>query len=423
MPSFIQTHANIQRLLSQTDISSAALSAVVRDILALAQQPEFTFEDCLSELKKRGEQAQGPQPSVTLQLLLIAWAGRHKPLVTAYLHKLMLQALVQQRPTQTGQILPSQVLYCAGVIAKQRYEGTPLRTIFAQLREQSTQAEGRELIAQVLRQQATPTQDAPPPLRLKPLPQRFLQAVRDWPDNELLLDKVIHVVNQHPILQQRLCHQATLHTQQRRLLTTKQALLLLGPEASRELLLTSHFEAHLTAPRFPLRRHILQRRSQLAGCLQGLCRSASIQLPCTPELLSYLWVYDLWFHGAFTTQLAWQPPAGEQAPSRVALWVPWLQNVSSARALKLIDYWQMPTELAEILMGTHTNQALLACIQLAHVGSILVSDYGNDLPHAWQPQLTAWCRTVGISLSHYQSLLWQLAQDQRAHSPFQPLPL
>lgn len=423
MPSFIETHATIQRLITQNNISAASLSAAVRDVLSLIQQPALTLEACIHELNSRSEATKGAQPSFTLTMLLLGWAGIHKPIATAYLHKLMLHAFVRQRQPKTTPELPSQLLYCAHIIAKQRLQGVPLHSVMARLRKQSEMASGCELIAQVLLQQMDSAEQTAHRRRLRPLPRAFLQAVRDWPENEALLIKVIQVLEQHPVLQQRLRQQATLHTAQRRLLPLKQALLLLGPEASRELILITHFETHLTAPEFPLRAEVLKRRELLTHCFQTLTNETKVSTPCHPDLMSFFWVYDVWFHASATTQTVWQQPTTEHFPDTVAGWLASMKGDSHERALKLLDYWQMPTELADLLTLKNSQCKLQACARLAHVTCSIIIDYAGEVPDVWQRQLDTLLATTHIKPSSFNSLLLQIAHTKQAHCVFQPLPL
>src|SRR5690554_3041113 len=296
MSSFIEVHAELQRLLVETNLSTSKLSSSIRDVLALALQPELTFEQCLHDLQQRKTETKGSQPELSLALLLIAWAGYRAPLATRYMQQLMLHTFMRLRQTESPpDAQPSQLVYCAQFIAKHRFIGTQLRTILAHLITKPELAEGREILSDVLLHQADGNNALAVKQRFRPLPRRFLQAIRDWPEQESLLKKVLTVLEKHPRLQYQLRQQATLRTQQRHLLPTKQALLFLGPAKSREFILLTHFQQHLTAPVFPLRATLLQRRAMLAFSLQAFCSLANIRLPISAKLISYFLVYDFWF--------------------------------------------------------------------------------------------------------------------------------
>lgn len=426
MASLLLTHRLVQDHLVLENISQSQLAEVIHSITALAIKPSVTLYSAIEELKKRTESTQGVLPAATLELLLIAWAANYRSLSKRYKQQLLSQSFINRAKSlrQQDKLPLSQITRCARLIADDTWQGKPLANVFARLSRYRNVLFGMEIHAEVLLQQVQFAKNNTQQIKVRPLPRKLLQAIRHWPLNDEVFPKVVSALEQQPFLKLRIQEQATERTQQRRLLSVKQALLLLGPEASRELLLITHFEAHLTHLYIPLRQELLHRRALLSQCLQLLCEHFAIHLPCHADLLSYLLVYDCWYHPNLSTQLRWGYALSTKAPESTAAWQPLQRPLAPLRALKLVDYWQLPTSLVSLInKPTHSTDPLSICVRLAHIATALISDHGAELPRSWQPQVNPLLKAIGLSWSNFHQLQLRASYKVEAQCPLEAIPL
>lgn len=426
MPSlFLRTHELIQHLLLQEQIAREDLADVIAAINTLCHETSITLSHAISELKSLSSQSQGPLPAATVELMLITWAAHLGYFSKRYTQLLLSQSLLNRAHSlqNQGKHPLSQIIRCAQVIADNTWQGQDLHKTFFRLAHYRHIRQGMELLAEVLWHQ-TQFLEVGTHQKLRPLPRKLLQAIRDWPYNDALFPRVVQALERHTFLQQRICEQATKLTEQHRLLSVKQALLLLGPEASRELILITHFETHLTHPYIPLRQELLQRRALLSQCLQLLCDQIDVSLPCHADLISYLWIYDCWYQPELSTQLRWNYQPHKQIPDSVDKWQTLQQNFGAHRALKLVEYWQLPATLVPLLRMHHSlTNRLLVCSRLAHIATSLISDYGAVLPPAWSEQVASLLNAIGLSWYDFHNIQLRATYKLQAQCPLEPIPL
>lgn len=426
MASFLLAHQLVQGLLTREKISASDLTQVISTISCLAREPDYTLLGCINEIQQRGANTQGILPAATFELLLIAWAAHYRYLSKRYTQLLLSQSIMNRaRSLQQQDKRPlSQLIRCAQVIADDAWQGKDLRSIFTRLVRYRNVAQGVELLAEVLWYQEQFAAANTHQTKLRPLPRKLLHAIRGWPYNDELLPRVVEALEKQTLLQQRLREQATELTKQRRLLSVKQALLLLGPEASRELILITHFEAHLTHPYIPLRQALLHRRALLAQCLLLLCDQVKVSLPCHVDLLCYLWIYDCWYHPELSTQLRWKYQTSLIAPEAITTWQPLQQQLEPVRALKLVDYWQLPSSLVPLLrMHSSLTNPALVCARLAHIATELISHHGTELPKAWESQVEPLLKAVHLSWADFLHIQQHASHTLNAQCPLEIIPL
>src|SRR5690554_142813 len=425
MASLLLTHRLIQDLLAHEKIAREDLADVVDAVITLAREPSITLLGMIHELQQRSTTTQGPLPEATLELMLVAWSANYRYVSKRYLQLLLSQSVMSRAHAlhNQGKRPLSQIIRCAQVVADEAWQGKELRTIFAKLSRYRNVAQGMDLLAEVLWYQEQ-FLEANTHHKLRPLPRKLLHAIRGWPYNDDLLPKVVQALEKQALLQQRIREQATELTEQHRLISVKQALLLLGPEASRELILITHFEAHLTHPYIPLRQELLHRRALLSQCLQLLCDHVAISLPCHADLLCYLWLYDCWYHPELSTQLRWNYQSSDRLPDTLAMWQPLKQKLLPQRALKLVDYWQLPATLIPLLrMHNSLTNRLLVCARLAHIATDLISNHGAALPETGSEQIYPLLNAVGMSWHDFHDIQLRAAYKLQAQCPVEPIPL
>lgn len=426
MASLLLAHHLVQALLTREKISGTELAQVFDSITSLAQEPGCTLLGSITQLQQSNRNTQGILPAATLELLLIAWAANYRYLSKRYTQLLLSQSIVNRsRSLQQQEKRPlSQLIRCAQVIADDTWQGKDLSAIFSRLIRYRNVAQGMDLLAEVLWHQEQFDAANTHQTKLRPLPRKLLHAIRGWPYNDELLPKVVEALEKQTLLQQRIREQATELTKQRHLLSVKQALLLLGPEASRELILITHFEAHLTHPYIPLRQSLLHRRALLSQCLLLLCEQVKVSLPCHVDLLCYLWIYDCWYHPELSTQLRWKYQTSLVAPETITAWQPLQQPLLPTRALKLVDYWQLPSSLVPLLrMHSSLTNPVLVCARLAHIATELISNHGTNLPKAWENQVAPLLKAVGISWADFLFLQRKASYTLNTQCPLELIPL
>ncbi|MCC5856267.1 MAG: hypothetical protein JJU10_11415 [Idiomarina sp.] len=425
MDSVLGAHVSLQTLLSKSVLQVSDANSAAQAFMTLADDPELTVALLFNQLKALPREQQGIAPAQSLELLLLAMCLRLRGFSKRYGVKLLVQSTLTRHQRLQGQKQhsPSQLIRCTNLIADSLFEGKPLFRIFARLARYPSLTQGTEIAAELLLKQQE-THENPAGQRVRPLPGKLLAAIGAWPQQDELLPKVVTALESQPLLSHHLCEHATAITGQRHALTVKQALLLLGPLRSRELILISHFETQLTAPYFPLRKQLLLRRQLVARILERLCDETGVVLPAHPELLTYLWVYDCWFQPEWTTSLRWQSPASKTLPDTVKSWQRTKQPLSATRALKLTDYWGLPSALSSLvkLFDNSSNRAFTCC-RLAIAGGYIAYQSSSELPVAWREQLDARLEVIGLPLARYLQILESEMQELHCYSPYEQIPL
>lgn len=423
--TLIATHKQIQAALEQDHITRESLADVVQSIEELAKQPELILMGVIAELKAFESNQPSIYPQATIELLLLAWAIQFRFMSKRYAHLLLSQSImsllhsVHHKPKQPQ----SQLIRCAHVLASEQWQEKPLATTLARLVRYRNVEQGTNLLAEVLwyQQQFLETNTDH---HLRPLPRKLLSAIRSWPYNDDLFEKVLSALETQHVLSHRVREHATAQTNQHRLLSLKESLLLLGPEQSREVILVTHFATHLTWPYMPLRLELLMRRVVLADMLRRLASHCRIELPCDAELLSYLWIYDAWYHSELSTQQQWQYETQTFAPERVGEWQSLKTKLTSQRALKLAEYWQLPATTLPLLRmhKSESNRAIL-CARLAHIAAALICEHALNAPKTWQARIETLQKALQLSSQDFQKLLQASAFEQSVQCPIQVLPL
>lgn len=464
MASLAHTYALYEALLQNKQLNPEQLQECVQRALVLTREPHVNVLNCYQQLKQLPAD-KSPVAIALFAVLLLAWSCQQRQTSTAYRQLLLTQCLLSHLPCSPApHYKTSQLIRCAQHLTQALWQGLPLAQIFSRFSRYPLLQQGMEILAQVmlpfLQEQAEPIVK-----KLRPFPRKLLIAIRDWPENDILLPKIITALEQQEQLQQRIRVQATAFTEQHRLLSVKQALLLLGPEASRELMLITHFEAHLTYVYMPLRQDFLERRRLLAFSLKKLAERLEIVLPCHADLLSYLLVIDAWYHPELSQQLYWCYPSAQNSahmqasppttlrsnskdqqqklPDTLAHWQPIQQPFKPLRALKLIDYWQLPPILEALLTAATSdptkvptkaqpqkpdaNNKLTLLLRLALLTSCLLLQEGDltvEQPTAsWQKAITQLLPPLDITWQDFQQLQHQLVQHLHPYCPYEPLPL
>ena len=319
---------------------------------------------------------------------------------------------------------PSQIVRVAQVTVESLWNGSSLGRALAKLTRYKNLSEGLELVSQLVHYQLQFLESAPIK-SVKPLPRKLLVAIRNWPENDEVFPKVIQALESHPSLSDRLREQATAQTEQTHLLGLKQSLLWLGPERSRELILVSHFETHLSYPYFPLREPLLVLRTFLSRVLESLLELVNVDMPCHPDLLSYLWVYDCWYHPNWTTQVHWKPlPKKSNARVKPTDWQTMPKKPNLHRAMKLAEYWRLSPRLVNFLAQPEQSSNRLAVLcQLSAMAALIMYEKGGDVPSDWQHTLSEYLSALGVSWTELNDVMHTSAHNYGLYCPFEPIPL
>lgn len=289
-----------------------------------------------------------------MQQVLFEHCARLYPLAPAYTRQ-QFGALREQRHADLNHLARCCVYY-----ARKHAQGRSDPDILSRLTRRKVLAKPAELIGRALvnlsvlehtRHEAELDAEVnlPYPLatELQPAQPSLLRALLHWPESDALFRKVIASLSKQPALSQTLRRYATAYTPQGKLLDLKHALLLLGPQRSRELVLLAHFESSLVQPMFPLRADILQRYQLIQHMLNLLSTHFAIELPVRCELLAYLLIYDAWRSPEWVTATGWQPDPSISI-CRVDHWLKVKRPHQHRIAKRLCQYWRMPKTIAMI---------------------------------------------------------------------------
>ena len=198
----------------------------------------------------------------------------------------------------------------------------------------------------------------------RPTQPGLLRALLRWPDNDGLLPSILATLAKQPVLSLTLRRYATNYTKQQKLLELKPALLLLGPQRSRELVLLAQFETLLLQPVFPLKPDLLQRHQLIHHMLALLAARFNVSLPARSELLAYLLIYDAWRSPEWLIAGAWS--VSDNFPVyRVEHWLHTAQPHHHRVAARLCDYWQLPKETCSLLTLNAQDTRLNAIVGLS----------------------------------------------------------
>jgi len=423
--ALLNTHTRIQQTLENAQITRQQLADIVADVEQLALHAPCTLAAALLELKQLPQTQRGVCPAATLELLLLAWSIHFRHVSKRYAQLLLSQSLISRMHSVQGEpkFPRSQLIRCARVVADDAWQGKALANSFARLVRYRNIEAGVQVMAESLWYQ-NQFLESYTDHKIRPLPHKLLHAIRSWPYNDSLFEKVLTALAAQPLLSRNVRDHATLQTEQKRRLSLKESLLLLGPEQSREVILITHFATHLTWPFIPLRAELLARRTTLAFLTKALAEHCQLALPCDADLLSYLWIYDAWFHADLSIQQHWQYQAQQSVPESVSRWQPCKTLMNHQRALKLAEYWQLPAATIPLLkMHVHENNRTLVCARIAHIATAVLHEYALSIPTAWQPRLTALCRAIQLPETQLYALLEQAAQALNIECPYQLLPL
>ncbi|CUS49291.1 MAG: hypothetical protein HLUCCO02_04575 [Idiomarinaceae bacterium HL-53] len=424
MSPLLSLHQALQQFLAKHE-QALPLNELIQQVLDTANEDSLTLLACL-EILRASPKEQGAMPWLTLELLLIAWSAQYRQLSKRYTLSLISQCLVSRQRSLGGKTSRplSQIIRVSQVLGESLWEGESLGRSLGKLTRYRYLAQGLELVAQVVHYQVQFLESAPHH-KLRPLPRKLLIAIRTWPENDEVFPKLVAALEQQSALSFRIREQATAQTDQHKLLSLKQALLWLGPERSRELVLVTHFETHLNWPYFPLRDALLVRRALLASFIEGLQVSLNVELPCHPDLLSYLWIYDCWYQSDWNTYITWNRKYSvHQLPLQPLDWQPVRRKARSERATKLAEYWRLPSTLKQILL---LNQApdnkRVALTELAVIMTALAFEHGGELPSQWSNEIALRMNTLGITWREVRELMNYVSTTQHAYCPFEPIPL
>ncbi|RUO25394.1 hypothetical protein CWE09_01265 [Aliidiomarina minuta] len=335
---------------------------------------------------------------------LFLLAARQRYLAPSYVRK---QIKAMQ---QSDQLKPGFLAQSCLIIHKRQQLGICPTITLAKLARRASLRDSAELIARALLNQQQ-TQSWPATGNITPLPAKLLRALLRWPEQTGLLERVLEILHSQPRLSTQLCAQATLFTEQTKTLSLKPALLLLGPERSRELLLLSHFETSLTHPYFPLRESLLERRRLMNEVLLKLQQQFDWQFPCRIELLTYLLIYDCWRHSKWTTQSTWTVDSRYPVTS-INHWLLTKRPLKGHWAKRLVRYWQLPLQINNLLVPESKQVSQQkAALELA----IACIHYTDDPHQALKAPLKA-CK---LTAEDYAKLV-ELSMIETGH--FSPLP-
>lgn len=206
----------------------------------------------------------------------------------------------------------------------------------------------------------------PYPLFAAPRPTQpgLLRALLRWPDNDVLLQRVLAALSSQPSVSLAFRRYATNYTQQQKLLDLKASLLLLGPQRSREIVLLAHFETSLVQPGFPLKPDLMQRYQLIRHMLALLSARFDAILPVRPDLLAYLLIYDAWRAPEWLVAGAWTPAVNFPV-YRVDYWLQCERPHQHRVAKRLCDYWRLPKQLGPLLTLESDNPALNHIVALS----------------------------------------------------------
>lgn len=234
-----------------------------------------------------------------------------------------------------------------------------------------------------------------PPLSASVLPATLVRALLTWPEDDTRLVQAIQALQQRPRLAETLCLYATSYTQQRHAVPLKTALLLIGPQRSRELTLLAHLESTLFCQQFPLRHALLERRRLLSHVIQSLALRSNVQLPCRAELLSSLMLVDAWRHPRWTNAADWQEDPRHPI-NNINRWLYSPTPLHTSLAARLCQYWQLPSSLYELFCGNHKTP--LSAIKDASVAAV-------SLANSAQPnQIPEWLAPIITELNYHSPL-------------------
>lgn len=371
------------------------------------------------------------------QYALFSHAARLYPFAAAYLHH-QIEALVNQDTKQLHTLAK-----CCQYLAAFRHDPAQLhqalrrlhsRAVFSQAVEYISRAFINDRALRVLRQALVNHPDAatldsaelvrewqlPYPIQrhTQPVPASLMLALLQWPQHDNLLPKVISRIQALPALSDALSRQATLYTPQGKTLDVKSALLLLGPQRSRELVLLAHFETSLIQPVFPLRQDLLERRRLIVQCLYLFEQRYGVVWPVRRELLGYLLIYDAWRAPAWAKAVSWQP-SRQRNLCTLDSWLGFAPRHQHRVASRLVKYWQLPAELSKLMRLQHSDKQLNAALALS-IASVSVLNAGIDIQqvnahHSKASQLLAGLyRSLAPGLSPEDALSSFLALCQQA---------
>lgn len=432
LPAMILIHQAIQDYLNRGQYQPLQAKKIIHETLLFSKLEEPTLETVILDLKQRTASTQGRHVLASLELFLIAWAIQHRLVTQSYAYRLLNQSLhflIEPNWSSTNQAHFSQIILCARFIAKNKWQNKANSALFSTLAKYASLTEGVEIFAHLLYLQDQPKKKHIAP-KLRPLPRKLLLATLAWPSQDHIFPKVIQAIENHPLLEKQVREHATGLTEQNRLLTVKESLLLVGPKASRELILVAHFHADLTQPYFPLRDAILQKQVFLSDFIKRLTQSVQVNLPCHEALLAYLWVYDFWYHPEMAyidKQLPFASKAAiaQQLPPvlTAADWYVFIKPYQPTRALKLIRYWQLSEALIPIIQPhAHKEQTshttiLAVCSELAHLACASVFHFGGQIPALWQGVLQEKLKHCGINHQDFVHLMHEATYHTQIYSP------
>lgn len=329
-------------------------------------------------------------PDVTMQQVLFYHCARLYPLPPAYARQQLI-ALGENRHAELNHLARSCQYYVRKHVHQHaRQHGQSDADILARLARRKVLAKPAELIARALlnltvldavRQQPDPDTEVTLPYPLiaeqRPAQPSLLRALLHWPDNDRLFRRVLTNLTSQPALSQTLCRYATAYTPQGKLLDLKHALLLLGPQRSRELVLLAHFESSLIQPVFPLKADILQRYRLIQHVLNRLSTQFSIELPVRCELLAYLLIYDAWRSPEWVTTTRWQTDS-KISICRVDHWLKVSRPHQHRIAKRLCQYWRLPGSVA-FALDMQTKDAKLNALVGLSVAAVQVIECGMSI--------------------------------------------
>ena len=312
-------------------------------------------------------------PVEAMQSVLFFHCARLYPLSLAYIRH-QLSALASCQPHELNHLARA-----CHYFARQRSKGRSEHEILRRIAHSPVYSDTAELIARALLNlqalalvreqplQNRPTKvTLPYPLFAEPRPTQpgLLRALLRWPDNDVLLQRVLSALNSQPSVSLAFRRYATSYTKQQKLLDLKASLLLLGPQRSREMVLLAHFETKLVQPVFPLKPDLLQRYQLMRHMLTLLTARLNATLPVRPELVAYLLIYDAWRAPEWLVASAWKP-ANNFPVYRVDHWLHCERPHQHRVAKRLCEYWRLPKQLGPLLTLESDNSTLNQIVALS----------------------------------------------------------
>lgn len=425
MKSLTDFHKYLQQMFAEPQISTGVLSQITRETLSVADIDELTLFTSIDRVKDLARQESNIYPYITIELLLVSWTCHYRQMSKRYTLSLLSQTFLSRHRGIHRQFKRpgSQIIRVVQVVTESLWQGQSLGRALAKLTRYRNLSDGLELVSQLIHYQLQFI-EAKPEKTVRPLPRKLLVAIRNWPDNDEVFPKVIQALENHPSLSVRLREQATAQTQQHHLLGLKQSLLWLGPERSRELILISHLETHLSWPYFPMREHLLVMRTMLSRLIEAFQNLLSVELPCHPDLLSYLWIYDCWYHPHWTTQVYWAGIVKKSAPPLQPLdWQSFNYDAPLQRSAKLSEYWRLPPRLNRLLETSKGKSRFVSVCQLATMATSIAYESGGEAPNAWKNVLSEHLTKLGISWSEFNEVIHKTTVEFGLYCPYEPIPL